>query len=55
MNLTMDLITINVAVTDFIFIFLMLSLFGYFTKHFDTSRFGQDGRILILDLESGST
>lgn len=48
MNMTMDLISLNVSVTDWAFIFVKLSLLAYFTKHFDTSGFGQDGGILIL-------
>lgn len=47
MNMIVDLISLNFSVTDCIFIFVKLSLLGYFTKHFDTSEFGQDGGILI--------
>lgn len=32
----MDLTSVNVSVADHIFMFVKLSLFGYFTKHFDT-------------------
>lgn len=48
MNMTVDSISLNFSVTDCIFIFVKLSLLGYFTQHFDTSEFGQDGGILIL-------
>lgn len=47
MNMTVDSVSLNLSVTDCIFIFVKLSLLGYFTKHFDTSEFGQDGGILI--------
>lgn len=45
--MTVDSVSLNLSVTDCIFIFVKLSLLGYFTKHFDTSEFGQDGGILI--------
>lgn len=44
MHLTMDLINV------IHFYICEVITTGYFTKHFDTSKFGQDGGILILDL-----